>query len=147
VSELADYILRGQIAEARALAEQRPSSMSEPSTGPEQLLPADIARRCGHDDMVVFFLRLNAPSKLTLPQPDVGLLRSYLSNMCQNTFCAAMIDGFAASVWEQIFGDRQVFFDSQDPQFGMADFEKQDIRWLLEKCGIISKDAFVALEN
>lgn len=146
MSRLADQILRGQTHEARALAEAEPSSMSEFSTGPEKLFPADIALRCGRHEVLTLLLRLGAPMKVPRPSQDT-LLRHYLDHISDAYFCAGRMDGLAASVWEQLYEGREYFFDGQDPEFGLSDSEKQDFRWLLETCGIRTKEALLRIEG
>jgi hypothetical protein len=74
---LADFILRGNPVEARALAERDRASLCVPSTGAEKLYPADIALRCGHKNLVVCLLRLGAPMKV-IPPTREALLHDYL---------------------------------------------------------------------
>jgi hypothetical protein len=146
MSRLADYILRGQIADARELAESDPNSLGAVSTGPEQLYPGDIALRCGQIGLLVCLIRLGAPMKLDAPDPE-ALLRDYLGHLSDSYFCASRMDGLAASVWEQTFETRDVFFDGQDPSFGLSASEKADVRWLVERCRIPSREAFLAYDR
>lgn len=146
MSALADHILRNQIAAARDLAEQDSASLLIASTGPEQLFPADIALRCGQLAMLVCLLRLGAPMKLSPPSSE-ALLHAYLGHLSTSYFSASMMDGIAVSVWEQLFEGRQVFYDDQDPPFGMSRSEQRDVHWLIQECRVGAKQALVGFET
>ena len=57
------------------------------------------------------------------------------------------MDGIERSVWEQIFEDRKVFFDGQEPEYGLSDSEKEDIKYLLNLCNINNFDNFYEVFN
>jgi len=75
------------------------------------------------------------------------LLVRYVEQLCNEYFCAGWLSGIESSNWEQIFANRQIFFDGQEPAHSLSDGEKDDLQYLLQQCNITCREQFVELES
>ena len=75
------------------------------------------------------------------------LLVRYVEQLCNEYFCAGWLSGIESSNWEQIFANRQIFFDGQEPAHSLSDGGKDDLQYLLQQCNITCREQFVELES
>jgi len=137
VESLSKLIVSGNEAEARRVVAERPSALCERSSDGDGWYPADWAIRSGRVGLYAFLLRHGAPALTPTPE-TADLLRDYVREICETRFAASHLEGIERSIWEQLRGERSVFFDGQEPQFGLSSDELADLRWLLDRCEVTS---------
>lgn len=109
--------------------------------------PRDWAHRAGNLSAYLVLKKLNAPT-IYPDRPGEEILKSYIASICSDYFCANWQDKIDASLWNQLYQGQEVFFEGQDPEYGLSKIDKDNLFYLIECCGITSYAAWQkALED
>jgi hypothetical protein len=128
MTALISAILTDNIQVARDLAVTQPHLLHVPSF--DGLLPLELADRKGRVDMVVAFLRANAPGQVSFTAAD--LLIAYIRDVSSDISFAGWLNDIEYGLWHLLQTGR---FYRDDIFYLESPSEMQDdLRFLSERC-------------
>ena len=139
MTELTRHITSWRDEALRALAQDSPELINEKEG---EWFPLDWALRANNYLAYTFLLRNGARGIYPILESRL-LLVSYVEQLCREYFAATWLPGIGESIWEQALGNREVFFDDQEPTFSLSVGEKEDLQFLMQQSGITSRKQFL----